>query len=128
MSDLPKLVQDDPWLTPYADHIRGRQQRLSENLEKIKSTTGGLKAHALAHRFAGIHLQPDGHWMVREWLPGAQAVSLIGDFNDWNSESHPLVRAERGIWQLRLPGDALKHGELPRIFIQPPLQLPPLAQ
>lgn len=117
MSELPKLVQDDPWLTPYAGHIRHRQQRLAEELEQIKSTAGELKAHALGYRYTGIHLEADGHWMVREWLPGAKAVSLVGDFNNWDRSSHPLVRGERGIWQLQLPGDALAHGEKVKLHI-----------
>ncbi|MEP4079355.1 alpha-amylase family glycosyl hydrolase [Haloferula sp.] len=118
MSELPKLVQDDPWLTPYADHIRGRQQRLTETIQSIRSMTGGLKAYSYGYRFTGVHLQADGHWMVREWLPGAQAVSLVGDFNDWNRDSHRLARGERGIWQLQLPGGALKHGEKVKLHIK----------
>ncbi len=34
------------------------------------------------------------------WAPNAVYVSVIGDFNDWNSESHPLqVRGRSGIWE-----------------------------
>jgi 1,4-alpha-glucan branching enzyme len=44
-------------------------------------------------------------------------VSLIGEFNQRNRESHPLAPAGRGIWQLRLPGDALAHGQLVKLHI-----------
>ncbi|MGB6220707.1 alpha-amylase family glycosyl hydrolase [Haloferula sp.] len=117
MSDLPQLVQDDPWLTPFAEHIRNRQKRLTAELDHLKSTTGGIKAHANGHRFTGVHRQPDGYWMIREWLPGAKAVSVIGDFNGWDRSTHPMIRGERGIWQLRLPGDALKHEERIKLHI-----------
>src|ERR1700730_3571676 len=35
------------------------------------------------------------------WAPNATWVSVIGNFNDWNKDSHPLnVRLERsGIWE-----------------------------
>jgi 1,4-alpha-glucan branching enzyme len=117
MSETPKLVQDDPWLTPYSDHIRGRQQRLSGALEEIKSTYGGLKAHAHGYRFTGVHQQPKGEWIVREWLPGAQAVSLIGDFNQWDHKSHPLAQGAHGIWQLQLKENELKHGQKIKLHI-----------
>jgi len=39
------------------------------------------------------------------WAPNAEAVSVIGDFNGWNPESHPLsVRWDgSGIWEGFLP-------------------------
>ncbi|MBN1141836.1 MAG: 1,4-alpha-glucan branching enzyme, partial [Deltaproteobacteria bacterium] len=40
------------------------------------------------------------------WAPNARAVSVIGDFNGWRAEAHPL--AERwdgsGIWEVFIPG------------------------
>src|SRR3989337_167410 len=35
------------------------------------------------------------------WAPNAERVSVMGDFNDWNKESHPLkVREDSsGIWE-----------------------------
>src|SRR4051794_8400289 len=35
------------------------------------------------------------------WAPNAQSVTVIGDFNDWNTQSHPLiVRGDHsGIWE-----------------------------
>ena len=49
------------------------------------------------------------------WAPNATFVSVIGNFNDWNKESHPLfVRLERsGIWEGFIPdlprGEAYKY-------------------
>ena len=39
------------------------------------------------------------------WAPNAEYVSVIGDFNGWNKESHPLsVRwDETGIWEGFIP-------------------------
>jgi len=34
------------------------------------------------------------------WAPNARQVSVIGDFNNWNKESHPLrSRGKSGIWE-----------------------------
>jgi alpha-1,4-glucan:alpha-1,4-glucan 6-glycosyltransferase/4-alpha-glucanotransferase len=34
------------------------------------------------------------------WAPNAESVSVVGDFNGWNSRSHPLrARAGSGIWE-----------------------------
>ncbi len=49
------------------------------------------------------------------WAPNATYVSVMGNFNDWNPESHPLfVRLERsGIWEGFIPdlpkGEAYKY-------------------
>ncbi len=42
------------------------------------------------------------------WAPNAQAVSVIGDFNGWNRESHPLGSRwdGAGIWEGFIPGAA----------------------
>ena len=39
------------------------------------------------------------------WAPNAEYVSVIGDFNDWDEESHPLTPvASSGIWAGFIPG------------------------
>jgi 1,4-alpha-glucan branching enzyme len=39
------------------------------------------------------------------WAPNARAVSVIGDFNHWNKETHPLqVQGGSGIWCGFIPG------------------------
>ena len=48
------------------------------------------------------------------WAPKASAVMLIGSFNGWNEESHPMTRLEPlGIWELFVPeakcGDLYKY-------------------
>jgi len=34
----------------------------------------------------------------RVWAPNAEAVSVVGSFNDWNPERHPLERDAAGTW------------------------------
>ena len=51
------------------------------------------------------------------WAPNATYVSVIGNFNDWNTEAHPLfVRLERsGIWEGFIPN--LAKGEVYKYHI-----------
>ncbi len=39
------------------------------------------------------------------WAPNAQSVAVMGDFNEWNNATHPLLpRGHSGIWEGFLPG------------------------
>ncbi|PLY04535.1 MAG: 1,4-alpha-glucan branching enzyme [Desulfuromonas sp.] len=39
------------------------------------------------------------------WAPSAERVSVVGDFNGWNSLRHPLrSRGGSGVWELFVPG------------------------
>jgi len=39
------------------------------------------------------------------WAPHAEYVSVIGDFNNWNSSSHPMTLIRKsGIWKTFIPG------------------------
>jgi 1,4-alpha-glucan branching enzyme len=39
------------------------------------------------------------------WAPDAECVSVAGDFNVWNKDSHPLAsRGQSGIWEGFIPG------------------------
>jgi 1,4-alpha-glucan branching enzyme len=41
------------------------------------------------------------------WAPNAESVYLIGDFNDWNKQCHPLHHKEQsGIWEAFVPNVA----------------------
>ncbi len=52
----------------------------------------------------GSHPGPEGTFFA-VWAPNAEYVAVIGDFNDWNTGSHPLHRHEEsGIWQIFVNG------------------------
>lgn len=116
MSDtenLPGLVKLDPWLTPYASAIRDRSQRFEVRLQGLTPLT----AFAKAHEEMGIHLVK-GEWIYREWAPRAHALFLTGEFCDWSREAYPLERVtENGIWEIKLPAEVLKHGDLVKVHI-----------
>ena len=121
MSEIPKtpkLVHDDPWLEPQTEAILGRMRHFQRILADIRNDSGSLAAYANGHKSIGIHHRPrENQWLVREWAPGARAVSLIGDFNGWDRDAHPLTATASGVWELTLAGDALRHGQQVKLHI-----------
>jgi len=66
----------------------------------------GEGSHERSYEKMGSHLvEMDGirgvHFAV--WAPNARQVYLMGDFNSWNGESHPLSSSSSGIWTLFVP-------------------------
>ncbi len=66
----------------------------------------GEGSHERTYEKMGAHLieldgQPGVHFAV--WAPNARQVFLMGDFNGWHGESHPLHASESGIWTLFVP-------------------------
>lgn len=115
---VPQLVQDDCWLEPYSDHISRRIERLEDHLKLIHESAGSIEAYAQLHKDLGVHFnEREGIWTVREWAPGARHISIIGDFNDWNTDTHPLEKGTNGIWETELDSSALKHGDKIKLHI-----------
>ena len=40
----------------------------------------------------------------RVWAPNATAASVVGEFNDWKPERHPLRKQDGGMWALEVEG------------------------
>lgn len=67
----------------------------------------GEGSHERAYEKMGAHVtslddQPGVHFAV--WAPNARQVSLVGDFNGWQGDSHYLHSSDSGIWSLFVPG------------------------
>ncbi len=46
----------------------------------------------------GAHKTDDGT-LFRVWAPNAKSVSVVGDFNGWDSAADPMHRIDGGIWE-----------------------------
>lgn len=73
---------------------------------------GGDNAHA--YELFGCHAAGDGGYVFRVWAPHAAAVSLVGDFNNWDPAAQPMERLDPGgVWECttQAPGeyDAYKY-------------------
>ena len=108
----------DGWLQPYSRQIRDRQRLFDLKMKRINQRAGSLEEYARGYRYYGFNRDAETRaWTYREWAPAARRVSLIGDFNGWNRESHPLERNERGVWEITLPPDALAHGQKVKVHV-----------
>ena len=74
-----------------------------------------------AQEMLGAHfIEQDGKKGVRftVWAPNANAVSVVGEFNDWNVFINPMNRIDDGeIWETFVEG--LGEGELYKYAIEP---------
>lgn len=117
---MTKLAANDPWLKPYEERIRRRMEFTHRRERSI--TQGGdvpLEQFADGHLYYGLHKDSKGCWVLREFLPGAQSVHLIGSFNDWQTMSVWKLKRidDYGNWEIRLSDKMLQHGDLYRLFV-----------
>jgi 1,4-alpha-glucan branching enzyme len=69
----------------------------------------------------GAHLttvdgRPGTHFAV--WAPNAREVSVMGDFDGWDRDAHPMTpRADSGIWETFVPG--VEHGATYKYHVRP---------
>ncbi len=83
LHDVTLLTDQDLYLFNEGSHLR-----LYEKLGSHLLEAGGTR---------GVYFAV--------WAPDAEGVFVIGDFNGWNKESHPLrARASSGIWEGFIPG------------------------
>src|SRR3712207_2152775 len=66
--------------------------------------------HARLYNRLGAHVMTErGGTYFAVWAPNAEALSVVGAFNDWNPDAHRLApRAGSGIWEGFVPG--IGHG------------------
>lgn len=117
------IFKDDSYLLEYKDQILSRKAKFESTLEVIDKTEGGLIAFAESgYKKFGI-LFGDSEVMVREWLPLAKEVFLVGDFNEWNLNSHVLCKNEYGVWEICLARNPdgsykLRHGGKIKLYLR----------
>lgn len=57
-----------------------------------------------AYQFFGVHRIKGDTFAFRVWAPHAEAVSVCGDFNNWNTEAHRMLPIAPGIWEAVIDG------------------------
>jgi len=50
----------------------------------------------------GGHLQSHGAWFA-VWAPHADRISIVGDFNNWDEQAHPMQKTGSGCWECFVP-------------------------
>ncbi len=106
-----KMLAIDPYLTPYEKDLDLRVQLYLNKRKELLKKAKTLTDFANGYQYFGFH-RTDTGWVYREWAPAAEKMYLTGDFNDWNTESHPMTRLKNGVFELHLQGkNALKPGQ-----------------
>ena len=107
-----KIIENDPWLTPYSGAIEGRHDHA---LWRESQLTGGkmsLKDFASGYLYYGLQRTADG-WTFREWAPNATEIYLIGDFSGWEEQERFRLKRinDAGDWELVIPLGVISHGQ-----------------
>jgi len=101
IEDLKKI---DGYLYLYEHEISRRYSYFKYLLTHIeKNEPGGLEQFTRSYETFGIHATPDGGVHCQEWCPGARAIYLWGDFNDWKKEEYWFTKLDHGKWELTIP-------------------------
>lgn len=116
---LPKFFRQDPYLAPHADAYSARKKFITARRKAILAGAASLLDITDWHEKYGLHRLPDGNWHFREWLPNAASAMLLGSFNNWSaSEWFELQPAGNGDWELFLPAEMIKHGDVYQLYVE----------
>lgn len=120
MDNKLAILRSDPWLEPFAPAIEGRHEDVIRKMQELTSNTAGsLKRFANAHNYFGLHRDTKGNWVFREFAPHATEIYLIGTFSGWEAlPQYKLTSLGNGNWQLHIPADELKHGDLYKMLVR----------
>ncbi|RCH92382.1 alpha-1,4-glucan branching enzyme [Rhizopus stolonifer] len=89
----------DPWLSPFDDALRRRYAIFQKYDEMINSTLG-YDTFTKGHEYYGFNVLENNSVMYREWAPNAVTASLVGDFNNWDVNSHTMTRNKYGVFEI----------------------------
>ncbi|MEN8138465.1 MAG: alpha-amylase family glycosyl hydrolase [Bacteroidota bacterium] len=117
------LVKEDPWLEPYKYDLQNRMKWFDQHIDFLESNFGGLEKFARGHEYYGFNYDAKlKGWWYREWAPNAHRLSLVGDFNSWNTEANIMNRQDYGVWEIFLSddeySDKIKNYSLVKVHIQ----------
>jgi len=117
------IIKEDEWLEPFQNKILDRMRWVNQHLDFVKDNYGSLKKFARAHEFYGFNYDKKKKgWWYREWAPNADRLSLVGDFNNWDTEANILQRLDYGVWETFLPdteyADKIQNYSLVKVHIK----------
>ncbi|XP_048350021.1 1,4-alpha-glucan-branching enzyme [Sphaerodactylus townsendi] len=121
--ELHRLLEGDPHLTTFKQDFERRYAAFYHIWKNIEDNEGGINKFTRSYQTFGVHRFVDGGLLCKEWAPGAEAVFLTGDFNNWNPFSHPYKKMDFGKWELFIPSgpDGVKpvsHGSKLKVVIR----------
>ncbi|XP_060587945.1 1,4-alpha-glucan-branching enzyme-like isoform X2 [Ruditapes philippinarum] len=100
---IDSLFKADGYLTTHENEIRRRYGCFKDLLSRIDSNEGSLEKFTRGYESFGIHRTSDNGIYMKEWAPGAEGISLRGDFNGWNQMQYKFTKGDFGKWELKIP-------------------------
>nr|GEU98143.1 1,4-alpha-glucan-branching enzyme 1, chloroplastic/amyloplastic-like isoform X1 [Tanacetum cinerariifolium] len=97
-----RIMELDPGLKPYKDHLEYRMERFTEQKLLIDQNEGSLEEFAKGYLKFGLNRE-EGNVVYREWAPAAEEAQLIGDFNGWDGSNHKMEKNQFGVWTIKIP-------------------------
>ncbi|ESO85219.1 hypothetical protein LOTGIDRAFT_195979 [Lottia gigantea] len=122
--EIDNLFKIDGYLKTHEQEIRRRYGCFQTLVGKIEKSEGSLAQFAEGYKTYGIHRQNDNSISAVEWAPGAEAVFLKGEFNNWAIESScEFKRSDFGKWKLSIPANSdgtcpIKHNTKLKLVIR----------
>ena len=107
-----KIIENDPWLTPYSGAIEGRHDHALWREGQLTNGKISLKDFASGYLYYGLQRTGSG-WVFREWAPNATEIFLIGDFSGWEEQDRFRLNRinDAGDWELHIPQGMIGHGQ-----------------
>lgn len=112
-----RLIQNDPYLKPYASAIRARYD-YAKRKEAVLTRGTPLSDWADGYLYFGLHRTEHG-WVFREWAPNATAIYIKGDMNGWQKdETYRLQAIGNGVWEKEFDCNAFVEGQLYKLLVE----------
>lgn len=108
----------DKYLEPYVKVITSRYQKLIIKRDELAGCGNTLSSAVNNHLYYGVHKE-GLYWVFREWAPNANAIYVIGDFNNWKKiKEYSMTNIGGGNWELKVPISYISHGELYKWYVE----------
>ncbi|KAG6514530.1 1,4-alpha-glucan-branching enzyme 1, chloroplastic/amyloplastic-like [Zingiber officinale] len=119
-----RIYEIDPTLRGFSGHLDYRYSHYKKMREMIDQNEGGLDKFSCGYEKFGFQRSKNGI-TYREWAPGAEWATLIGDFNNWNPHANVMTKNEYGVWEVFVPNNAdgsppIPHGSRVKIRMDTP--------
>ncbi|MBU0545071.1 MAG: 1,4-alpha-glucan-branching enzyme, partial [Proteobacteria bacterium] len=121
METNERFYEKDPFLIPYKTDIERRISNIIKKEAALTIDTISLADFACGHHYFGLHFL-EKKWFFREWAPGADSIFIIGEVTGWEEKKEFALKRinKEGVWEISLPAEVLKHGDLYRLRIHWP--------
>lgn len=103
-----EILKLDPWLDPFRADITRRHQVAWQWVKQLNAHEGGIVKFSEGYKYYGLNVNDSDNTITyREWAPNAIKAYLVGEFNNWDKESHPMSSINAyGTWEIVLKADS----------------------